>query len=386
MVTPMDPAAPDRKLAAILSADVAGYSRLMAEDEEGTIRTLSKYRDEVGILVPSHRGRLVDFTGDEFLAEFPSALEAVRCAAEIQRVIRAQSADRPSERRMEFRIGVHLGDIRVEGERIYGDGVNLAARLRALAEPGGICISGTVHEQVEGKLDLGYEDLGEQQVKNIPRPVRVYRIRFEEETRPSDVPVPGMEELTVPGFGSAPAIAVLPFDNLSGDPEQEYFADGIAEDLITRLSAARRLPVIARNSSFVYKGEPVDVKKVSRELGVRYVVEGSVRRAGDRVRISAQLIDAASGAHVWAETYDRELRDIFAVQDEITESIVGSIHPALATAEMARAVRTKPRDLDAYDHGTRGFWHLSRLTKDDSARARLLFKRGNTSLPSSALR
>jgi adenylate cyclase len=318
---------------------------------------------------------------------------------------------------MEFRIGVHLGDVAVEGERIYGDSVNIAARLEALAEPGGICISGTVHDVIKNKLDLDCEDLGEQEVKNIPEPVRAYRVGIDAGRAATGVQprraqrtalvaallvalgvgtwwlwslyagrspspggeigaIPGDEAFTVPGFGSAPAIAVLPFENLSGDPEQEYFADGIADDLITRLSTVGwGYPIIARNSSFVYKGQAVDVKQVSRELGVRYVVEGSVRKVGERVRISAQLIDAATGAHVWAETYDRELRDIFAVQDEITQAVVSSINPALLEAEAARVVRKEPRNLDAYDLGTRGWWHLYKLTEEENAKARPLFKR-----------
>jgi adenylate cyclase len=412
----MDPNPVERKLAAILSADVVGYSRLMAEDESATVRTLTDYREEITVLIRQHRGRVIDSPGDNLLADFPTATDAVTCAVEMQRVLQARNAALPSERKMEFRIGIHLGEVRVEGQRIYGDGVNIAARLEGLAEPGGICISGTVHEQVESKLDLGCEDLGEQSVKNIPKPVRAYRVRIDAtravtEVQPrrtrrralvaallvvlgvgtwwlwslyagrSPTPaggieaIPGDEAFTVPGFGSAPAIAVLPFGNLSGDPEQEYFADGIAEDLITRLSASGwGFPVIARNSSFVYKGQAVDVKQVSRELGVRYVVEGSVRKAGDRVRISAQLIDAATGAHVWAETYDRELRDIFAVQDEITQAIVGSINPALREAELARVARKERRNLDAYDLAMRGWWHWFKFTKEENARARSLFE------------
>jgi adenylate cyclase len=337
------PSAPtERKLAAILSADVVGYSRLMAEDEEETVRRLGAYRVEITNLVGDHRGRVVDFTGDNFLAEFPTATDAVEAAAEIQRVLKARNAAVPAGRAMEFRIGVHLGEVRVEGERIYGDGVNIAARLEGLGSPGGICISDVVLKQVESRLDLSYEDLGEQSVKNIPKPIRTYRIQVKPEGGAADARLPGMDELTVPGFSGAPAIAVLPFDNLSGDPEQEYFADGIAEDLITRLSTWMDFPVIARNSSFTYKGRSVDVKQVSRELGVRYVVEGSVRRAGDRVRISAQLIDATTGAHIWAERYDRDLEDIFALQDEITEAIVGAMNPALIKSEMARAARKDP--------------------------------------------
>jgi adenylate cyclase len=319
---------------------------------------------------------------------------------------------------MNFRIGLHMGDISVEGERIYGDGVNIAARLERLAEAGGVCISRTVREQVQHKLELAYKDLGEQEVKNIPEPVRAYQVRpeagvaipkVESRARPRALVVVGIlvllgvagllfwglsttpppttstdEPFTVSGFGDAPAIAVLAFDNLSGDPDQEYFADGIAEDLITRLSSWRSLPVIARNSSFVYKGQAVDVKQVSRDLGARYVVEGSVRRSGDRVRISAQLIDAATGHHVWAETYDREMRDIFAVQDEITEAIVGSISPAISEAERARVARKDPRNLDAYDLTMRGYWHFLKLNKDENTKARSLFEQAIELDPQSA--
>ncbi|MBW1686872.1 MAG: adenylate/guanylate cyclase domain-containing protein, partial [Deltaproteobacteria bacterium] len=379
----------ERRLAAILCVDAVGYSRLMAEDEVATVRTLEAYREEMAALVRQHHGRVVDSPGDNLLAEFPSATEAVGCAVELQRVFEARNRARPAERRMAFRMGVHLGEVMAEGERIYGDGVNIAARLEGLAEPGGICISGAVHEQVESKLEAGFQDLGQQSLKNIPKPVRAFRVDTGSEAgTPQSVPRSGRrallaagvllllvvaglqvwrlergrsgapeaaapeaplsdEELTVPGFSGAPAIAVLAFDNLSGDPEQEYFADGIAEDLITRLSGWRWFPVIARNSSFTYKGQAVDVKQVSRELGVRYLVEGSVRKWGDRVRISAQLIDATSGHHLWAETYDRELRDIFALQDEITLAVVSAIRPELHRAERGRTLRKRPQNLDA---------------------------------------
>jgi len=371
----MVPEPVERKLAAILSADVVGYSRLMAEDEAGTIRTLTDYREEIAMRVRQHRGRVVDTAGDSLLAEFPTATDAVSCAVETQGVLKVRNAAVLQDRKMEFRIGVYLGEVRVEGDRIYGDCVNIAARLEALAEPGGICISGTVHDQAERQLDLRCEDLGEQSLKNIPTPVRVYRIRPKPEGVGKDVALPGMTELTVPGFSGRPAIAVLAFDNLSGDPDQEYFADGIAEDLTTRLSAWRDFPVIARNSSFTYKGEPVDVKQVSRELGVRYVVEGSVRKSGERIRISAQLIDATTGHHVWAERYDREMRDIFALQDEITEAIVGSMHPELLRFEGEHAAGMEPGNLDAWDCMARGLWHLWRLTKEDNSAARSLFER-----------
>jgi adenylate cyclase len=373
----VNPDTVQRKLAAILSADVVGYSRLMAEDEVATIHTLTAYREQLATLIREHRGRVVDCPGDNLLAEFPSALEATRCAVVIQRVVQARNVDLSPERKMQFRIGVHLGDVMVEGDRIYGDGVNIAARLEGLAEPGGICLSRTVHEQVEKKLGVDFEDLGERVLKNIPRPVRIYRVKLGAGAREREAigePLPGMDKLTVPGFSGRPAIAVLPLNNLSGDPEQEYFADGIAEDLITRLSSCRAFPVIARNSSFIYKGRPVDVKQVSRDLGVRYVVEGSVRRTGDRVRISAQLIDATTGAHIWAERYDRELKDMFAVQDEITEAVVASMNPELFRFEQERAARHEPRNLGAWDCVARGFWHYWQLTQEGNSTARSLFQ------------
>jgi adenylate cyclase len=399
----------ERKLAAILSADVVGYSRLMAEDEDATVRALCDHRDAIAALVGQHRGRVVDSPGDNVLAEFPAATDAVQCAVEIQRVLEVRNAPLPESRRMQFRIGVHLGELRVEGDRVYGDGVNIAARLEGLAEPGAICISGTVHEQVRHRLTLAYDDLREQSFKNIPEPLRVYRIRpgavpvAEARSRPG--PRAGLAaavlvlavaavwalwtltrpEGPAPGFGDGSAIAVLPFDNLSGDPEQAYFADGIAEDLITRLADWRIFPVIARNSSFTYKGEAVDVKRVSRELGVRYLVEGSVRRAGERVRISVQLIEATTGHHVWAETYDRDLRDVFALQDEITQKVVASIVPELERAEIERAVRKEARSLDAYDYDLRGRWHFFKSTREDNRKARALFEKSLEADPQYAL-
>jgi adenylate cyclase len=371
----VDPDAVERKLAAILSADVVGYSRLTAEDEEGTVRALKGHRLLIDELVRAHRGRVFGSAGDSVVAEFSSPVEAARCAVEIQQKVADSNAGLPDDRRMRFRVGVNLGDVVVEGENLLGDGVNIAARLEALADPDGICISGTIYDQIRRKLDLGYDDLGEQSVKNIPEPVRVYRIQLKPEGTAATEALPGMAELTVPGFSGRPAIAVLPFDNLSGDPEQEYFADGIVEDLITRLSGWRWFPVIARNSSFVYKGKAVDVKRVSRELGVRYIIEGSVRKAGNRVRVAAQLIDAPTNHHVWAEHYDRELRDIFALQDEIIETIVESIEPRIRDYEPERAIRQNPRNLDAWDCAQRAWWQANKLTKDDNARARLLFER-----------
>jgi adenylate cyclase len=398
------PDGPERKLAAILSADVVGYSRLMAEDEAATIRTLTSYRKEIHTLVADHRGRVVDATGDNLLAEFPTALDAVECAVEVQRVLAARNAGLPEDHRMEFRIGVHMGDVAAEGDRLYGDGVNIAARLEGLAEPGGICISGEVHGQVERKLDVTLEDLGDQEVKNIPRAVRAYRVRPQaarrERARPLVhlltvlatsllvlVVVGGVlwqvvaarfgdrvsdERFRVPGF-DAPAIAVLPFDNLSGEPEHEALALGIAEDLITLLAAWPEIPVIARNSSFQYKGQAVDVQQVGRELGAGYLIEGSVRRSGDRIRITAQLIETPTARHIWAKHYDRGIEDVFTVQDEVTVSVVSSVYSQWTRSERERAVRKPPSSLNAWESYQRGVWHLFRWTREDVARARSLF-------------
>ncbi len=357
-----------RKLSAILSADVKGYSRLMGEDELGTVRTLEAYREMISEAIRNYSGRVVDSPGDNILAEFASVVDAVECAVEIQKELKAKNEELPEDRWMEFRIGINLGDVIEEGERIYGDGVNIAARIEGLVEGAGICISRNVYDQVKNKLSLKYEYLGEHTVKNIVEPVRVYRILME-----PDVAVP--EESRPPELPDKPSIAVLPFANLSGDPEQEYFADGIAEDIITALSRFRWFFVIARNSSFTYKGKTVDVKDVAQDLGVRYVLEGSVRKAGNRVRITAQLIDAPTGHHVWAERYDRDLNDIFAVQDEITESIVTSVGPEFLSAEMQRAQRKDVRSLDAWDYVMRAALHHSRYSKEDVAEAQRLLRK-----------
>ena len=316
----------ERKLAAILSADAVGYSRLMADDEAETVETIKAHKGLMGGLIRQHAGRVVDAVADDLMADFPSVVDAVACSVAIQSELATRNRDLAPTRKMLFRIGVNLGDVIVDQRRIYGDGVNIAARIQALADEGGVSISGTAFDQVEGKLGLEFDDLGQHQVKHIPRAVRVYRVRVTEAHEEAT-------SQTVPGFSGRPAIAVLPFDNLSGDPDQEYFADGLVEDLITRLSTWRRFPVIARNSSFVYKGSAVDVRQVSQELGVRYVVEGSVRKDGDRVRISAQLVDATTGHHVWADRFDRKLQDVFALQDEITEAIASSMHPDLSRSE-----------------------------------------------------
>jgi len=335
----------ERRLAAILAADVAGYSRLMGADEEGTHAALMVLRREVSDpKFAQHRGRIVKTTGDGFLAEFASVVDAVRCAVELQREMALRNSDVPSERRVQFRIGINIGDIIIEADDIYGDGVNVAARLETLAEPGGICISATVHEQVQGRLDCTFTDFGEQSLKNIARPIRVYGV--EPKTAPKDRAGIVRAALVLP---DKPSIAVLPFQNLSGDPEQEYFADGMVEEIITALSRIRWLFVIARNSTFTYKGQAIDVNRVGRELGVRYVLEGSVRKGGGRVRITAQLIEAQTGAHLWADRFDGSLEDVFDLQDQVASSVAGVIEPALQAAETARSAHRSTRDLSAYD-------------------------------------
>jgi adenylate cyclase len=364
-----------RRLAAILAADVAGYSRLMGADEEGTLAELKAIRRELSDpKVKEHHGRIVKTTGDGLLIEFASVVDAVRCAVEVQRAMAERNAAILSEKRIELRMGINLGDIIRDGGDIYGDGVNIAARLEALAEPGGICVSRVVRDQVRDKLAFAFEDMGEQQVKNITRPVRVHRIRLFEEEGASTIR-PWDQGAKAPlAMPDKPSVAVLPFTNMSGDPEQEFLADGIAEDVITALSRYPSLFVIARNSCFTYKGRAVDVKQIGRELGVRYVLEGSVRKAGNRIRVTAQLVEAESGKHVWAERYDRDLADIFAVQDEITEAVTVAVAPAIADAELQRAMRKAPESLDVWASYQRGLWHLSKATPDDDAIAQDLFR------------
>jgi adenylate cyclase len=357
----------ERRLAAILAADVAGYSRLMGIDEEGTLAALKACRRElIDPKITEHRGRIVKTTGDGALVEFVSAVDAVRCAMEIQRTMGERNSAIPEDRRIEFRIGINVGDIIIDEGDIYGDGVNIAARVENLADPGGICVSGRVEEDVRGKLDLGFEDAGEQQLKNITRPVRVYRVQF------GANPVLKRPMLALP---NKPSIAVLPFENMSGDPEQDYFCDGIVEDIITALSRIRWLFVIARNSSFTYKDRAVDVKQIGQELGVRYLLEGSVRKGGGRVRITAQLIDAPTGSHLWADRYDRDLTDIFAVQDEITGSVSTVIEPALGEAERQRAMHKSPANLDAWEAYQRGMWHFYKYHADENKAAQTFFRR-----------
>jgi len=407
-----------RKLTAILSADVKGYSRLMGEDEEWTVRTLNVYKDVMGNLIQQHRGRVVDATGDNLMAEFASVVDAVQCAVEIQQVLRAKNALLPENRRMEFRIGINLGDVIEEGERIYGDGVNIAARLEGLAEAGGICISGSAYEQIENKLPLRYDYLGEHEVKNIARPVRVYKAQIESEAvpsrlgeekkpvgkrlskavlgiiavvmiagaiilyqfvlrpSPSKTEVASKEKMAFP-LPDVPSIAVLPFVNMSEDPKQEFLSDGMTEQIITGLSRVPRLFVIARNSTFTYKGKPVKVKQVSEELGVRYVLEGSFQRSGDRVRINAQLIDALTGQHLWAERYDRDLKDIFALQDEITIKILAGVEVKLTQGgEVLRSEKyyRGKQGLDCYLKLTEANGYYTRWNIEDNNLARRMIE------------
>jgi adenylate cyclase len=359
----------ERRLAAILAADVAGYSRLIGADEGGTLDRLRALRRELlDPKIAEYRGRLVKTTGDGLLVEFGSVVDALRCASEVQREMAGRNTGVPPDNRIELRVGINMGDIVVEDGDIFGDGVNVAARLEGLAEPGGICVAARVQEDAAGKLDLLFEDIGEQHLKNIARPVRAYRVA----TTPGPVPTrPG----TDPPLPDKPSIAVLPFQNMSGDPEQEYFADGIAEDVITLLSKWRSLFVIARNSSFTYKGRAVDVKTVGRELGVRYVLEGSVRKAGNRVRVTGQLIEAGTGGHLWAERYDRDLTDIFEVQDEITASVSAAIFPTMERSERERAARKPTDSLDAWECYYRGMWHFAKFEAEENERARSFFQR-----------
>jgi adenylate cyclase len=345
----------ERRLAAILAADAVAYSRLMGEDEVGTLARLKALRRElIDPQIAEHKGRLVKTTGDGILIEFASVVQAVACAVAIQRGIAERNAAIPEDKHIEFRVGIHQGDVIVEGDDLFGDGVNIAARLEALAEPGGICVSARVQEDAAGRLDLVFNDLGEQVLKNIARPMRVYQI---------GTPTPGNREEGRLALPDKPSLAVLPFQNMSGDPEQEYFADGVVEDITAALCRVRDFFVIARNSAFTYKGRAVSVQQVSRELGVRYLIEGSVRKAGNRVRLTAQLIDAPSGNHLWADKYEGLLADIFELQDRITESVVGAIEPSIRSAEIERARRKRPESLDAYDLVLRaypGVWSLER--------------------------
>lgn len=403
-----------RRLTAILSADVEGYSRLMREDEQATVRTLTTYRTAITHLIEQYRGRVVDSPGDNILAEFTSVVDAVNCGVEIQRELAERNAELPENRQMRFRIGINLGDVLEDGKRIYGDGVNIAARMEGLAEAGGIAISGTVHDSIESKIGLEYEYLGEQEVKNIDKPVRAYRVLSYPDaaahrvikakraagTRWRNIVVgigvvlvvgvpfavwnfywrapkiePASKDKMVFPLPDKPSIAVLPFVNVSGDPKEDYFSDGLTEQIITSLSKFPRLFVIARNSTFVYKGKPVKIQKVAEDLGVRYVLEGSVQKSSDRVRITAQLIDALTGRHIWSERYDRELKDIFLLQDEITIKIMNGMSIELTEGEQARHwTRVTTDNLKALEKYYQGLAFLYRSTKEDNDTARQLFQ------------
>ena len=368
----------ERKLAAVLAADVANYSRLMERDERDTLDRVKAHRCElIEPLVREHSGRVVKLMGDGMLCEFVSVVEAVACAVLIQRGIAEREDGIPEEQRIRFRIGVNLGDIIGEPDGdIYGDGVNVAARLEGLAEPGGVCVSGMAYDHLCGKLDCGFEFIGERALKNIERPIRIYRVALASEACSRPAAVPSTEK---------PSIAVLPFSNLSGDPEQAYFSDGVAEDIITELSRFRDLMVIARQSSFAFKGKFVDAAEVGRRLGVRFLLEGSVRKAGERVRISAQLIEADSGAHLWAERYDRTLEDVFAVQDEVVSTIAGTLAGRIEATSSARARRKPTTELAAYDCVLRGMEHLAGYGEEANAEAQAMFERATTLDPGYAL-
>jgi adenylate cyclase len=357
-----------RKLAAIFAADMVGYSRLMASDETGTLAGLQKHRREIiDPKISQYGGRIVKLIGDGMLAEFSSVVDAVQCAIDIQEEIARRHVEQPDVQRLEFRIGVNLGDVIAAEDDIYGDGVNVAARLEGLAEPGGICISRAARDQIRDKMDVSLIDLGEVEVKNIPRPVRAFRVDIGRDRAATDSG-PEIEVPEAPARAK-PSIAILPLDNMSGDAEQDYFADGITEDIITELSRFPHLFVIARNTTFAYKGKAVNVQDLGRELGVNYVVEGSVRKAGNRVRITVQLIDAGSGDHVWAERYDRELVDIFDLQDEVTQAIVAVLPGRLEAAHAERIKRQRPDNMGAYDYLVRGKIHHHMETEQDNAEA-----------------
>jgi adenylate cyclase len=404
-----------RKLTTILSADVKGYSHLMGEDEDSTVRTITAYREVISTLIKDHKGRVVDSPGDNILAEFVSIVDALRCAWDVQQEIKSRNNDLSENRRMNFRIGINLGDVIEEKDRIYGDGVNIAARLEALAEEGGICISGTAYDQVKNKLPFRYEYDGEQTVKNIKEPVRVYSVLMKPETarkviaenklrrktwrkvalsaiivlvvvaggfigwylyhrQAGQIEPTSSDKMAFP-LPDKPSIAVLPFENLSGDPEQEYFSDGITEDIITDLSKISGLFVIARHSVFTYKGKTIKIAEVGRELGVRHVLEGSVRKANGRVRITAQLVDATTEGHLWAERYDRDLKDIFALQDEVTQKIVAALAVKLTEDEQERLMHKYTDNMEAYDLYLQGVENRNRFTKGANVQARQMFER-----------
>jgi adenylate cyclase len=352
-----------RRLAAILAADVAGYSRMLSADEDGTLARFTACMAALASKARKHGGRVVKTMGDGALVEFSSAVDALRCAVEFQRAMAERNAAAGAQPRMDFRIGVNAGDAVQRDGDVFGDAVVLAARLQGLARPGGVCVSARVREDAQGRMRVAFEDMGEQRLKNIDRPVRVFSVRLDAAAASAQ-----------PGAQDKPSIAVLPFENLSGDPDQEYFADGLSEDIISALSRWRWFFVIARNSSFTYKGHAVDVTQVGRELGVRYLLEGSVRRSGGRMRVVAQLIDALTGAHIWSETFDRDVADLFALHDEITEHVVAAVEPAMLESEGARVAKRSVKDLSAFDCFQRGMWRLNQVSATASREAETLFR------------
>lgn len=370
----------NRRLAVILAADIVGYSRLMALDEDGTVQALATYQEVIAALVAEHAGRIFNLAGDGIMAEFASAVQAVRCAVAIQRMAARRSGDLAEDRRVVFRIGLNLGDVVARGDDLLGDGVNVAARLQALAEPEQICISAAVREQIEGKVAFGCESRGEHSLKNLARPVHVYAVDW---ALQAPLPVAELRKGALP-LPDRPSIAVLPFANMSEDAEQEYFADGLTEDLITALAKYRWFFVIARNSSFTFKGRAVSVQQVGRDLGVRYVIEGSIRRSRNRIRITAQLIEAETGHHLWADRYDRDLRDLFELQDEIVAQVVGVIEPGMMRSETQRSRGKSAERIGAWDLVFRGMWHFHQITREHHREARELFRRAIVVDPSLA--
>jgi adenylate cyclase len=361
----------ERRLAAVLAADVAGYSRLMGADEEGTLARLKAIRKSlVDPAIAAHRGRVVKTTGDGMLVVFASAVDAARSAIEVQRSMSSENAGVQQDSRIEFRIGIHIGDIMIDDSDIFGDGVNIAARLEGIARPGGVCISDDAYRQIRGKVDMACDDLGPQVLKNIAEPMRVWQVEFDQDAARALA-----ERAPALALPDKPSIAVLPFQNMSGDPEQEYFADGIVEEIITALSRFKMLFVIARNSSFAYKGRAVDIKQVGRELGVRYVLEGSVRKAAGRVRITGQLIDAANGSHLWADRFEGDLNDVFALQDEVTSKVVSAIQPKLLQTEIELAARRRTGNLSAHDLFLRSLPHFYAVTREGMLQAQELLAR-----------
>jgi adenylate cyclase len=360
----------ERRLAAVLAADIAGYSRLMGRDEERTLINLKSFRKTlVDPAIAAHRGRIVKTTGDGMLVEFASAVDAARCAVEVQRSMAVQNADVPQDIRIEFRIGIHIGDIIIDDNDIFGDGVNIAARLEGIAEPGGICISDDAHRQIRGKIDIAFDDIGEQTLKNIVEPMRAWHIRFAGETAPairSSPPPTRVQDLALP---DKPSIVVLPFDNMSAEPGQDYLADGIVEAITAALSCIRSFFVIARSSAFTYKGRATNARDIGKELGVAYLLEGSVQKAGTRLRIIVQLIETEGGAHVWSSRYDGAIEDFFDLEDRITEQVAGALQPSIRIAEIERSRRKRPQDLGSYDFTMRAMPHVWALEKDESAKA-----------------